>query len=233
MNFQVGIENNNEGFRSVAWALDYPGCYAYGKNADESLAHLPAAIRAYSNWISQFGDTWVRTENIDLDVSEVWNNYHINEQFDRIPPNENAYLVDSWFQHDWKPLTGLDIERALKLLSWSRAALFDTIKGLEAEKLDQTYPGERWSINGILKHVGGAEWWYMDRLGRAFPQGEVPKAPLERLEKVRAAFVELLPKLEGVKCVMGVDGEFWSPRKVLRRALWHERDHTDHIRKLV
>jgi hypothetical protein len=24
----------------------------------------------------------------------------------------------------------------------------------------------------------------------------------------------------------------WSARKVLRRTLWHERDHTDHILKL-
>jgi hypothetical protein len=30
-----------------------------------------------------------------------------------------------------------------------------------------------------------------------------------------------------------VDGEFWSPRKALRRALWHERDHIDHINKLI
>jgi hypothetical protein len=32
---------------------------------------------------------------------------------------------------------------------------------------------------------------------------------------------------------MGTDGEFWSPRKLLRRAVWHERDHTEHIRKLL
>jgi hypothetical protein len=32
---------------------------------------------------------------------------------------------------------------------------------------------------------------------------------------------------------MGTDGEFWSPRKLLRRAVWHERDHTGHIRKLL
>jgi hypothetical protein len=30
-----------------------------------------------------------------------------------------------------------------------------------------------------------------------------------------------------------VDFEFWSPRKLLRRAVWHERDHTTHIRRLA
>jgi hypothetical protein len=119
------------------------------------------------------------------------------------------------------------------MLAWSRADLLKTVKGLSSGKLDQTYPNERWSINDILGHVGGAEWWYLDRLGRAFPRAEVPEAPQERLEKVRAFFVETLPKLEGVKQAVGVDGEFWSPRKVLRRALWHEKDHTGHIRKLL
>ncbi len=37
----------------------------------------------------------------------------------------------------------------------------------------------------------------------------------------------------GVNQVAGLDGELWSPRKVLRRTLWHERDHTGHIRKLI
>lgn len=32
---------------------------------------------------------------------------------------------------------------------------------------------------------------------------------------------------------VGIDGEFWSPRKMLRRAVWHERDHTFHIDKLI
>jgi hypothetical protein len=43
----------------------------------------------------------------------------------------------------------------------------------------------------------------------------------------------VLPGLEGKHQVVGVDGEFWSPRKILRRALWHERDHTEHIKKLL
>ena len=34
MIFQVGIENNNEG-RSIAWALEHPGCYAYGMKAQQ------------------------------------------------------------------------------------------------------------------------------------------------------------------------------------------------------
>ncbi len=119
------------------------------------------------------------------------------------------------------------------MLLWSRDDLQKTIRGLSQEKLTATYPGERWSINGILSHLGGAEWWYLSRLGLAFPREQVPEEPLPRLEKVRQQLNLALRKLEGVKHVVGVDGEFWSPRKILRRALWHERDHTEHIHKLL
>jgi hypothetical protein len=44
---------------------------------------------------------------------------------------------------------------------------------------------------------------------------------------------EIFPTLQDSKQVVGADGEFWSPRKVLRRTLWHERDHTEHLRKLL
>ena len=233
MLFHVGMENNNEGSRSIAWALEHPGCYAYGKDADAALAAFPAAVRAYSGWINKHEPSWLHVQNIESSVDGVWNNYAVNDKFDLVEPGEDGSAVESWFQYDWKPLTAEEIEQALKLLTWSRADLLKTIEGLSAEKLDQTYPGERWSINGILRHIGGAEWRYMDKLGRAFPQAELPKVPMERLEKVRKAFIEALPGWEGLKQVAGPEGEFWSPRKALRRSLWHERDHTEHIHKLI
>jgi DinB family protein len=232
MLFRVGIENNNEGNRSVAWALEHFGCFAYGKDGDSAMAALPAAIRAYSVWIGQHEPSWLRIEKFELNVDEVWENYYVNDQFERTQ-NESDYMVDSWFQYDWKPLTAEDIERATKLLIWSRADLLKIVEGLSPERLDQKHPDERRTINGILNHIGGAEWWYMDCLGLAFPKDKLPKDPIKRLEKVRAYLMKTLPKLKGVKQVLGVNGEFWSPRKVLRRAVWHERDHTAHIRKLV
>jgi hypothetical protein len=233
MKFRVGMENNNEGIRTVAWVLEYPGCYAYGDSGEKALAALPAAIRTYSQWISQHEPSWLQTGSIELEVEGVWDNYYIDKNFDRATENDEHYMVDSWFQHDWKPLTAEDIEHALKLLAWSRSDLLTLVSDQPPAKLDQTYPGERWSINGILKHLGGAEWWYMDRIGKAFAKSKLPKGPMERLAKVRDAFVKMLPKLEGANLVTGSEGELWSPRKVLRRAVWHERDHIVHIRKLI
>jgi len=234
MDFRAGVENNNEG-RSIAWALEHPGCFAYGMKGDAALLNLETALDRYAGWILHHEtNTWLTfaQDEIECVVNGTWETYFINEGYDRISESD-GYAVDSFFPYDWKPLTAVEIERALKMLAWSRNDLLKTVAGLPPEKLDQSYPAERWSINGILGHVGGAEWWYLDRLGLAFPQAEVPEQPMPRLEKVRTALNATLPKLEGVVKAVGMDGEFWSPRKLLRRALWHERDHTEHIRKLL
>jgi hypothetical protein len=234
MRFRVGVENNNEG-RSIAWAVEHPGCYAYGEDSRHALANLPKAVQAYIEWIGRHETSWLQLGEIEFVIDDEWNVYFVNSMLDRVPPGGDSFSVEAWFQYDWKPLTATDIERAQKLLAWSRADLMEVIKDLPPEKLTQTYPDERWSIAGILKHIGGAEWWYLERIGFPNPASEsdVPPDPFERLEVVRNYFNFILPKLEGLHIVAGLDGEFWSPRKSLRRALWHERDHIEHIRKLL
>lgn len=233
MIFRIGIENNNDD-RSIAWALDHPGCFAYGRDSKEAQMNFPQAAREYAAWIASHGDSWLDDE-VKSVVEETFDAYFIDPSFERAEPGRDTYMVESFFLHDWKPLVPHEIERALKLLAWSREDLLGLIQGLGPQKLRRTYPGERWDINGILKHIGGAEWWYQERIGYPFPEreDEVPADPFERLAVVREHLTSLLPRLDGVNKVVGLDGEIWSPRKVLRRALWHERDHTEHIRKLL
>ena len=50
MNFQVGIETNIEG-RTLAWALEHPGCFAYGINAVGAAINLEGALNSYAGWI--------------------------------------------------------------------------------------------------------------------------------------------------------------------------------------
>ena len=232
MIFRVGIENNNEG-RSIAWALEHPGLFAYGANASAACVNLEGAIQVYATWILKHDhNTWLNFDEVEIIPEETWEVYFIDDYLDKTSDVE-GYSVESFFRYDWKPLKKEEVEQALKLLTWSRADLLNVVAGQTAEKLNATYPLERWSINGILKHIGGAEWWYLDRLGRAFPKSEVSDEPLARLKQTRDAFRKALPLLVGVSQVVGLEGELWSPRKVLRRALWHEMDHIKHIQKLI
>ncbi len=119
------------------------------------------------------------------------------------------------------------------MLSWTRADLLATLQPLTDQQWAYKAEGERRDIAGIVKHVADADRWYVDRLGLAYPRKDHPAELMPRLEKSRALMIETLPTLEGAHKVVGIDGEFWSPRKMLRRSVWHERDHTEHIRKLL
>ena len=230
MQYRIGLENGDEN-RTVAWVLGHPGCFAYGPDPDSAMQAIPDAIRAYLRWVeSRNGAPWNDPDAVEVCLDDNWDVYFINEEYERV---EEGYNINAWFLDDWKPLTSDDVERGLKLLSWSRADLLATLQPLEPEVLAQTYPNERWSIGGIARHVATAEWWYLNRLGLAFPREQVPQELEIVLPKVRERLIEVLPTLVGSKQVTGIDGEFWSPRKMLRRAVWHERDHTFHIQKLL
>lgn len=231
MRIAIGLELNNEG-RALAWALDYPGCFAYGSEGPEAVIALAKALVEYEQWTAwHHGSPWLALGDFDLRVVDTWEVYTINDCYER---EEGAYAVNAWFLHDWKPLEQAEVERGLQLLRWSREDLLGTVANLSDEQMERTYPGERWSIRGILRHVGGAEWWYLDRLGLAAGgREELPKDPFERMALVRCRLEAVLPELMGQERVVGKDGEFWSPRKLLRRVLWHELDHQFHIRKLL
>ena len=233
MIFRIGIENNNDD-RSIAWALDHPGCFAYGQDSWEAQRNFPQSAHKYIAWIARHEDPWLDDE-VEVLIAETFEPYFVNSSFERVERGKDTYMVESFFLNDWKPLVPHEIERALKLLAWSRADLLELVKGLSAKELSETYPNERWPIYGILEHIAGAEGWYQHRIGYQMPEQEeaLPSDPFERLAVVRHHFTSLLPGLAGVNKVVGIQGEIWSPRKMLRRAIWHERDHTEHIRKLL
>ncbi len=230
MRIRIGMENGYEN-RSLAWALDFPGCFAYGADAATALLKMPRALLNYRDWAEKHaGREYIELGDLDLRTVESFDVYSVDENLE---PADTGHLVNAWFRDDWRPLSGEDVQCGLELLSWSRADLLAIGQHLPADLLDRELPGERWSIRGILGHIAHAEWWYLDRLGLGGERSELPEEVFERLDCVRARLLAALPGLVGIKQVVGLRGEFWSPRKVLRRALWHEMDHIGHIAHLI
>jgi len=232
MIIEVGIENNVEG-RSLAWALGHPGCFAYGKDAQRALKAIPAATKEYSSWIQfhNHGESWINTNELVFHQTDSWEVYSIDSNFNLV--SEPGYEVNAWFHHDWKPLTSTDVDCGLKLLTWCREDLLHTLDGINHNTLDTTYPRERWSIRGIIDHIVNAEIWYLDRLEISVTGIELMNNQIEKLTSVRELLKNTLSKMVAHERVLGIDGELWSPRKLLRRAVWHERDHTAHIQSLI
>ncbi len=232
MIIKVWLENNMDG-HSLLWALELPGCFSNGKDAAEALVNFPAAFVEYQRWLAAHTEeSWCRDiTDFDVQLQETFDCYVVDEKFDLAM---DGYEVDAWFRHDWLPLTRMDTKRAAQVLTWSREDLLKLTEKLPAATLDKTYDHERWSIRGVMEHIANAEWWYMDRLDMSgTARNELPKDAVERLFAVRQRFLHILPETEGMEKVVGRAGELWSPRKMLRRAVWHELDHIDHIRKLL
>jgi hypothetical protein len=234
MLLKIGLETSPAEGRTTAWLLDFPGAFAYGTAGTEATLAAARALIDYQIWMEKHTPaSWLADlGDFDVALAETWQGYMLDENFELARDGQGSE-VGAWFRHDWKPLSAEDVRRALLLLEWTRADLLASVSGLTQAELDEARPAERWAIGGILNHVGGAEWWYLDRLGLAkLARPAVPKDPFERLALIRAILCAALPALVGVEQVVGRDGELWSPRKLVRRALWHERDHTDHIYKL-
>lgn len=231
MQIRVGLELNNEG-RALAWALDFPGCFAYGAEGPDAVIALAREVVNYENWAARHaGPGWLEIGDFDVRIVDTWQVYTVNDDYDLV---DEGYAVNAWFKQDWKPLASEEIERGLALLDWSRADLLHTVANLSEAQMEAQRPGERWNIRGILKHVGGAEWWYLDRLNLAEGgRADLPKDAFERLAWTRDELRRMLPALAGSELVLGKDSEFWSPRKLLRRVLWHEIDHRQHILRLL
>jgi hypothetical protein len=229
---RIGLENNFE-HRSLAWALDLPGCFAYGTNASEALATMLRAVLGYKAWLeSHTPESWMADlGDFDIRLVETFEDYTIDEDFEIA---ETGYEVDAFFRHDWKPLHKTDIERGLQLLKWTRADLMELAGAIPPDRFDLVLPGEKWSIRGVLAHLAKSEFWYLSRLDLASGRREdLPEDVFESLLHVRALVDAILPTLEDSILVTGKSGEFWSPRKLLRVAIWHELDHTNHILKML
>lgn len=233
MQVRIGLENNIEG-RSLAWALDYPGCYAYGNDETEALIFLPRTLLAYEQWIQiHTNDLWFDFDTIDLRVVEKFTTFRLNVDYTPALPGE-GYEINAWFIDDWRPISAIEIERALQIFHWQRDELLAGLSTLDPEILEKHYPDQRWNILGIAKHIANAELYYLHRLNLT----NLTRADLSpdfevRLAQTAALIEQQFPGFVDKVYVVGIEGEFWSFRKIIRRTLWHQRDHIEHIKELA
>ena len=79
------------------------------------------------------------------------------------------------------------------------------------------------TVRAVLDELARAQWWTLSRLG-ASPMAEVPERTLARLDTAMALVVQHLGELPPGRqeTRLTLDGEDWTPRKVMRRLLWLE-----------
>jgi len=234
MQIRIGLKQNTEEGRFLAYALDHPGCFAYGEDEAETLIRMPMAVLDFDKWVRDHtAEPWAEFTDLDFRIVERFTTYNLDDNYLSVAPGQ-GYHVNAWFLDDWRPLTEEEIDQALKIYHWQRDELLAGYTTLSSEILEKQRPGERWNITGIVKHVANAEHWYLTRLALTnLVRADLAADPVARLEQLASEVDRIFPSFAGVVEVRGLVGEFWSCRKIVRRTLWHQRDHIEHIKKLV
>lgn len=141
------------------------------------------------------------------------------------------------FAHDLKPITKKELEKYLKLLENSRRRLIKLLETIEAEFGEDLGKLFYWradedssSIGEVLGHIVRAEAWYLARLAKKIDRWShytvLRQLTPDRLRRLTA-------EERKRKTVHPPDNEIWTARKVMRRALWHERYHIRQIEEIV
>ncbi|MBE0681575.1 MAG: hypothetical protein IH589_06645 [Anaerolineales bacterium] len=211
----------------IAWAINLPACFSSATTAVDAVAHAPQKITEYFSWLLTHNNLLPAiNQPIEVEVVETFHSFASSD--------DPEYIVNAFFDDDRRPLEYWDVEIALRLLNWTHQDLLSVIQSVTQEKLTKAISGEvRGSITGILNHVAIAENWYFEQLSCGLERAKLPDDPLEKIAIVRANTQEQLVKLTGDEQITKNCDELWSARKIVRRTLWHERDHAQHIMQLL
>lgn len=231
MRIRIGLEKYPDE-QVIAYALDFPGGFASGADDAEVMMRLPLNLLKYEVWIKDHTESpWIDLQDMDFSVEEV---FHVHYMDEHLRPALEGTEVNAFFRDDWHVLDKLETQRATKIFKWQREELLAGISTLSDDILQRQFPEQRWNIYGILKHIANAEAWYLDRLEFNHPtKDEMLKGPVERLQQMQNYVEDAFGLCVNNAKVVGKDGEIWSCRKLIRRTLWHQRDHIEHIKQLI
>lgn len=210
--WSIGLEEGSDG-AIRAHALTLIGCEEHGENPDEALDRFATALQHHLQELKALGRT-VPPASTELEITvDEWVSTDA-----RVSAGESL----ACFDRDRAPLTDSELFTGLHLLGDLRARLLPFIRRSRNEELE-AIGSEASNVRSILDDLAQAQWWTLTRLG-ASPLAEVPERTVARLDTAMALVVQNMAHLtpDSRERVVELDGEEWTPRKVLRRLLWLE-----------
>lgn len=210
--FSMGLEQGADG-GFLAHALDLPGCAAAGETAERAAEAFGTALQQWLRFLA-FAREPVPGGDEELEIAvDEW-----VESDARVLRGESSAL----FAADVPALDDATARLGMRRLGDLRGLLLAALRGRPDAALDRPAPGGM-PVRDVLEELARAQWWTLSRLG-ASPMAEVPETTLARLDTAMALVVQQLSELpadrRGVR--LELDGEEWTPRKVVRRLLWLE-----------
>lgn len=226
MIYEIYLQVKRTG-RAHAHVLAWPGCNWLADSPQAAMEQAIEAIAWHLAWLRKYGKPAPSQGEPILPC--------IVQQHASTARVGNLI---GFFASEREPVTSGEIPGFLDWMACSRSALLELVQNLPETMLSwQPAPGS-WAILEVLRHVAAAERWYLTRIldPASIPQFKPNRSVWSRLEAVRALALERLAKLSEAELSQvkaDPSGELWSARKVFRRYLEHEREHTHHILEIL
>ena len=204
--------------RVFAGALDWPGWCVSGRDEAAALQALLEAGPRYAKVLrgSRLGFKAPK----DVAAFQVTERLKGNATTDFGAPNVAP-------KSDKRPVEPTELRRLESVLKACWRALDEATAAAAGKELRKGPRGGGRALEGITRHVLGAEAGYLSALGWKFKADEQADVGAEK-RRTRAAVREGLgASVRGEIPVRGPrGGERWWPRYFVRRAAWHLTDHT-------
>ena len=202
----------HNGDDSILYAGSYAGAFTRGASKEEAMRKMPEEIRRFQLWL---GETPPDGHEIEI-VQEKSSDLQIKDADS-----------DVIFATEKEPLS-VEEYRYLKSIALKSAADFLALYDSFPDKQKTALPYRKTFYGPVPRtaeemylHTKNVNEYYFSEIGvDADNEGTIVSCRergIESLESVDG-FLSLGP-------VAGSYGEQWSPRKVLRRFIWHDRIH--------
>ena len=221
MTIRVGLEFGAPGgeYGCGAWVLDLTGCFTAAADEQGALGGVPGAIAKYAALLTRHD---IPAPRLPTGAARVVQRF-------RSRWTEPDYEDNAIFADDLRPVTDREVAFVRALLAASRAEL------IEAAELAVRPTGR--TVDEVLHHVADAELFYGTRLedDPARLRGKLSRDQRDvraRLAEVRRWSEDRIASLPALRSLERTHrGERWTPRKVLRRYVYHEIEHLAELRE--
>ena len=222
--YQVCLEVGEDG-TCMAHVPELLGCFAVGSTREETLELLRNAISEHLAWLAEHKEVPApSTEASEVEI-EVVEEISTPASYPRRPDEPVAF-----FAADEEPLSYHDLQTAVRLMEHARRDLLEFLKDAPDSLLHWRPGPDDPSIAETLLHMARVEANYLAHL-----EEETQQQPFPQLAAVRSWVYHRLSRLTETELsrLTTHRDEKWSTRKVLRRFVEHDREHTAHIRSLL
>ena len=203
--------------RTFAGALDWPGWSRIGRDESSALQALVDSGPRYAR-ILQAAHIPFQTP-ADASTLAVAERLAGNATTDFGAPDVAP-------SSDTRPIDDDDLQRFQKLLKAYWSAFDAAVRAASGKELRKGPRGGGRDLDGIVRHVLGAETAYLARLAWKRPK-EAAADLSEELDRTREAVLQALAAAaRGETPKRGPrGGAIWAPRYFVRRVGWHVLDH--------